>query len=107
MTGVYAGEAGFADYRRQVEPAARMAPEAGWVVSRQFYGKGYGSEIARAIVSCCKEHFGQEASQCCLAHPEHAASLRVPQKCGFLPVKALQYKGNPVVSARTTGLAAW
>ena len=45
-TGHFAGEVGFADYKRSIEPPL-SAPEIGWVLASQFHGKGYATEAVR------------------------------------------------------------
>src|SRR6476646_5626929 len=36
----FAGEMGFADYKRAVEPSIEGMPEAGWALAARFHGKG-------------------------------------------------------------------
>src|ERR1700689_3125008 len=48
-TGIFAGEIGFADYKRNVEPSLKDVPEIGWVLATQAQGRGYATEAARAV----------------------------------------------------------
>src|SRR6476659_5070994 len=43
-TGRFIGEAGFADFRREMAPSLEGIPEAGWVLSPALHGKGYATE---------------------------------------------------------------
>src|SRR5882724_4453520 len=38
-TGMYVGEIGFADYKRDLEPSLKGTPEIGWVLSSQAHGR--------------------------------------------------------------------
>jgi RimJ/RimL family protein N-acetyltransferase len=49
-TGSFAGEIGFADYKRNMEPSLDGTPEIGWVIASEFHGKGYATEAVRAAV---------------------------------------------------------
>lgn len=71
-TGAYVGEAGFANYRRNVKPHAELAPEAGWVLASAHHGKGYATEVAHAIVRWGMANFGDVPLRC-IIHPEHTA----------------------------------
>ena len=101
-TGVFAGEAGFANYKRQLEPPREIAPEAGWVLDRPYHGKGYATEIVQALVGWGKAHFGPVPVHC-IIHPDHGASLRVAAKTGFVVRETLQYKGSPAVLLEQPG----
>jgi RimJ/RimL family protein N-acetyltransferase len=46
----FAGEFGFADYKRNIEPPLN-GPEIGWVLASQFHGRGYATEAVRAAVA--------------------------------------------------------
>src|ERR1700690_3739295 len=41
-SGKFAGEVGFADYMRNIEPPLN-APEIGWALASRFHGKGYAT----------------------------------------------------------------
>ena len=101
-TGAFLGEAGFANYQRQTEPQADTSPEAGWVLARPYHGKGYATEIIEAILVWGREHFGTVPLRC-IIHPDHAASLRVAAKAGFVVKKTLTYKASPTVLLELSG----
>jgi RimJ/RimL family protein N-acetyltransferase len=95
-TGDFAGELGFADYKRNIEPSIRGVPELGWVLVSRAHGKGYATEAARAAVAWGEAHFGP-ARTVCIIHPENLASIRVAQKCGYKEFQRTTYKGHAAI----------
>ena len=95
-TGKLAGEVGFADYRRDIQPSLEGAPELGWVLASRFHGQGYGTEAVRAAIGW-GERRRQWARTACIIHPENLASLRVAEKCGFREFQKTTYKGQPTI----------
>ena len=91
-TGNFAGEMGFADYKRDL-PALKGFPEIGWAIVSQAKGKGYATEGVRAVVAWGDAHFGA-APTACIIHPENLASIRVAEKCGYRESVATTYKGH-------------
>lgn len=61
--------------------AGRQA-ELGWGVAPQRWGKGLGTEIARALVALSIERLGAERVWCKVMAPNRS-SLRVAEKAGF------------------------
>jgi RimJ/RimL family protein N-acetyltransferase len=57
---------------------------------------GYATEAVHAVLDWGLEHFGP-APVACLIHPEHHASIRVAQKCGFTKRQLGIYKGDPAL----------
>lgn len=95
-TKTFAGELGFADYKRDLNPPLQDIPEAGWVFASAMYGKGYATEALQAIHSWGKVHF--KCSQtACIIHPENAPSLRVAEKIGYKESVRTLYKGKPTI----------
>ena len=94
--GEFVGEAGFADFKRDLQPSIDGAPEAGWVLSSRFHGRGYATEAMRAITTWGDEHFGN-ARTVCIIHPENAASIHVAGKCGYREYCRSMYKEHEVI----------
>ncbi|WP_420004196.1 GNAT family N-acetyltransferase [Arenibacterium sp. LLYu02] len=94
--GTYVGDAGFADFRRDITPPLNHVPEAGWVLASQFHGQGYGREAVEAIHRWAQDHTTWERS-CCLFDPEHLVSQNLALKVGYVPRAELgRYNGQPV-----------
>lgn len=95
-TGVFAGEVGFADYKRDLDPALSGKPEIGWVFASRFHRKGYATEAVQAAIAWGDEHFGA-AETFCIIHPGNVASIRVAEKCGYRESQITEYKGQSVI----------
>lgn len=95
-TGRFAGDLGFADYKRDMEPSIHGIPEAGWVFAAHAHGKGYATEAARAAMAWGESRFGG-AETVCIIHPENAPSLRVAGKLGYRERLRTSYKGQPAI----------
>jgi RimJ/RimL family protein N-acetyltransferase len=94
-SGLFAGELGFADYRRAIEPPLDGVPELGWILAPAFFGKGYATEAARAVNAWGDAHFGGRTV--CLIDPRNVASIRVAEKCGFHESARPLYLGEPTI----------
>lgn len=91
-TGRFVGEIGFADYKRNIEPALTV-PEIGWILMSQSHGKGYATEAVRAALAWGDVHF--RSSTACIINLENHASIRVAEKCGYREFQRTQYNGHP------------
>lgn len=81
-TGAFVGELGFANFRRDIAPSMKDAPELGWALAPPFHGQGYGTEAVRAAVAWGDVRFAS-ARTVCLIDAGNAASIRVAEKCGY------------------------
>lgn len=98
-TGRFIGEAGFADYRRDMEPSFGSTPEMGWLIAPEVHGKGYGSEATRCIVDWGRGNL--QSSDCaCMISPENAASVALARKLGFVQTGTASYTGDAVLLMR-------
>jgi len=95
-TGRFAGEAGLADFRRDMTPSLDSAPEAGWVLAPWAHGAGFATEAVRAALAWSDANLSA-ARTVCLINPENTASLRVAAKCGYRETARAIYKGSPAV----------
>jgi len=93
-TGSFAGEIGFADYKRKLEPSLKDVPEIGWVLATQAQGRGYATEAARAVIAWGDAHLGSSRTAC-IVHPENLPSIRVAEKCGYRELVRTTYQGQP------------
>lgn len=83
VTGLYLGEAGFADFHRDMEPPLGPVPEAGWAVVSVAHGRGLATEVMTAAHAWMDQHNLHQETVCIL-DPAHSASLRVAEKCGYV-----------------------
>jgi RimJ/RimL family protein N-acetyltransferase len=95
-TGSFIGEAGFADFRREIEPSLDDVPEIGWALVPHAHGKGYATEAVRAIITWGDAHFDFRRTACIIA-PENEPSIRVAQKCGYREFRRTTYKDKPTI----------
>jgi RimJ/RimL family protein N-acetyltransferase len=95
-SGEYAGEVGFADFKRDIKPSLKDSPELGWALVSRVHGRGYATEAVRAAVAWGEERFGA-AKTACMIHPENLASVRVAEKCGYQEYQRTTYKGQPTI----------
>lgn len=56
-------------------------PSTGYVLARDSWGRGYATEALKAMVDLARDCGSPRVYALC--HPDHAASIRVLEKCGF------------------------
>lgn len=95
-TGRFVGEAGFADFRREIRPPIQGIPEIGWAFLSAVHGRGYATETVKALVVWGERHLSSKRTVC-LIHPDNAASIRVASKCGYREYVTGSYRGNSVL----------
>lgn len=89
----FLGEAGLAEFRREIKPSIVGIPEAGWVFAGSSHGQGYASEAMHAILAWGAARFDNERSVC-LINPENTASLRLAERLGFQPEIETVFRGH-------------
>lgn len=94
-TGDFIGEAGFADYKREIEPSLKGVPEIGWVLASNAHGKGFATEAVQAITAWGDTRF--QIPTRCIISPDNLASFRVAAKCGYREIQRTTYHGHPTV----------
>jgi RimJ/RimL family protein N-acetyltransferase len=102
--GSFAGQLGFADFKRQMEPSLEGEPELGYVFASTVHGQGMGYEACSAVLEWAEENLGA-ASYPAIISPENTASIRLAEKLGFTRQQDATYRGQPIAlfrrSART------
>jgi RimJ/RimL family protein N-acetyltransferase len=96
-TGELVGEAGLANYKRDIDAPYSDAPETGWVLAPTYHGKGYATEAVRAVLAWGDANL-QNSLTTCIIHPENAASIHVAEKCGYVEAQLTSYKGKPALA---------
>ena len=95
-TGKFAGEVGYENHKRDIQPPLADMPELGWVLATNFHGKGYATEAVRAAIAWGDARFGDQGT-CCIIHRENARSIRVAEKCGFTESARTTYRNEPTI----------
>lgn len=92
----FAGEAGFADFKRALEPSFGEAPEAGWALASWAHGKGFATEAVQTIVTWADANLPSPRTVC-MIDPENAASTDVARKCGYREFARAKFREKPTV----------
>ena len=92
-TGEFAGEIGFAEFRREIDPPTRGYPEAGWALASALQGRGYAREALLAALAWGDEHLPAERTVC-IINPDHERSLKLAAHCGYRPRGQARYRGE-------------
>jgi RimJ/RimL family protein N-acetyltransferase len=91
----FLGELGFANYKRDIQPALGSAPEAGWIFSPAAHGQGYASEALREVLAWGDVHFS--GPTVCLIHPENVTSIKLAEKFNYQKVRPTRYKDRDAI----------
>ena len=103
-TGMFVGELGFANFRRDIAASMRDVPELGWALASRFHGKGYATEAVRAVVAWGDARFGPTRTVC-LISPDNLASIAVARKCGYDVFEHTLFNGQPTLFFERSGAA--
>jgi RimJ/RimL family protein N-acetyltransferase len=96
----FIGEAGYANFHRELNPSFADAPEGGWVFAADAHGKGYATEAMQAAGDWMDRTRGRER-RVCLIEPANIASLRVAEKLGFTKFADASYRETAVTLLET------
>jgi RimJ/RimL family protein N-acetyltransferase len=95
-SGAFVGEAGFADFKRDIGPAMRDVPELGFALATRFHGKGYATEAVGAVVSWGDANLPYDRTVC-LINAQNLPSLRIAEKHGYRPFDRTTFNQREVV----------
>jgi RimJ/RimL family protein N-acetyltransferase len=95
-SGRFAGEAGFADFKRALEPSFGDAPEAGWALAAWAQGKGFATEAVQAALAWADADLSAPRTVC-MIEPGNTASIGVAQKCGYREFARATFRDQPTV----------
>ena len=93
-TNTLVGQAGLADFKREMTPSIEGIPEAGYVLSPKVHGKGYATEAMSAVMRWA-DNVLDAPRYCALIAPDNAASIRVAEKLGFGDRQEALFSGQP------------
>jgi RimJ/RimL family protein N-acetyltransferase len=96
-TGRYAGETGFADFRRALDPPQGADPEAGWVFASWTHGKGLAGEAAHAVHRWMDETLAPPRVWCIIA-PGNVPSIRLAGRLGYASTGTVTLNGETLNS---------
>lgn len=95
-SGRFIGELGFANFKRDIAPEMRDAPELGWALAAGVHGRGFGTEAVRAAVAWGDRYLAASRTVC-LIDPDNAASIRIAEKCGYRAFRETQFNDRPIL----------
>lgn len=95
-SGRFVGEAGFADFRRQMVPDLASAPECGWALAGWAHGMGYASEALRTILDWGDRSLEGNGTVS-LIEPANEASIRLARKLGYREFARANYRNRPCI----------
>ena len=81
------GFCGFADYNDELD--------FGWRYAKKFWGGGYGTEAAQAVLKLGIEEF-KFPRIVCIAHVKNIGSIRIIEKIGMDYEKDIEIDGKPI-----------
>lgn len=97
--GEVIGQAGFADFKRDMTPSLEGVPEMGWSFARHAWGQGYASEAGTAALGWADEALpGREIVA--IIDADNLASVRVAEKLGFARREEGVYRDAPILVFR-------
>lgn len=95
-SGRFVGEAGLADFKRDITPSLGAAPEAGWALAAWAHGRGLATEAMGAVLAWSDAEL-KPARTVCVISPGNAASIGVAGKCGYREQLRAIYRGEPAI----------
>lgn len=94
-TGRFAGELGFAEFRREITPSIRAWPEIGWALAPSMQRRGYAREAIAAVLAWGDANLASERTVCIIS-PENTRSLRLAEHFGYRRLERTRYLDEPV-----------
>ena len=100
-SGVYLGQIGFADFKRDMSPSIEGRPEMGWIFAPEVQGQGYCSE-AVALALAWADATLDAPEIVAIIDADNAPSIRVAEKAGFATREIATYRDAPILLLRRT-----
>jgi RimJ/RimL family protein N-acetyltransferase len=98
-TAELAGQLGFADFKRDMEPSIEGEPELGYVFSPSVHGKGIAYEACATALEWADANL-DAVSYPAIISPENEASIRLAERLGFQRVPDATYRGETIALFR-------
>ena len=98
-SGRFAGDVGFADFHRTLEPSIEGIPEMGWALDPWCHGRGFAQEAVTAALEWAGPTLGAPC-YACIINPGNSVSIRLAEKVGFTESARTTYKGGPTIIFR-------
>lgn len=95
-SGQLAGEAGFHEARRAMEPSLEGSLEAGWALLPSAQGWGYATEAMQAAIDWATDAFAGRRMTC-LINLDNLPSIRVAGRLGFREFARTSYGEDKVI----------
>ena len=95
-TGAYAGEIGFADFKRDIAESMSNVPELGFALRSAMHGRGHGIEAVGAAVAWGDAHLPSNRTVA-LVNEDNQRSLHILERYGYRTFDRAQFNGSPVM----------
>jgi RimJ/RimL family protein N-acetyltransferase len=99
-TGTYLGQVGFADFKRDIEPAVEGIPEMGWMLAPRAQGRGIATEAVTGALAWADGGGLPGREIVAIIDAANLASIRVAEKAGFTVREDATYKDAPILLFR-------
>ena len=95
-SGRFAGDVGFADFHRALEPSIEGMPEMGWALDPWCHGRGFAREAVGAALAWADATL-DDRLYACIISPGNTASIRLAEGVGFRESARTTYKDSPTI----------
>ena len=100
--GAVIGQAGLADFKREMSPSLEGLPELGYVFAGHAHGQGYASEAVTAILNWADEALKPDEIVAIIS-ADNVPSIRLAERHGFGRHDQANYRGEPILLFRRPG----
>lgn len=97
--GEVLGQIGFADFRRDVQPAIEGLPELGYIFAAFAHGQNYAAEAGAAALAWADTTLVADQIVAIIDHG-NGSSIRLAERLGFAEREEASYKGAPLLLFR-------
>lgn len=95
-SGRIAGNVGFGNFERAIDPPLPDVPEMAWVLDGWAHGQGFGVEAVSAAITWGDANLPATPYVCIIA-PDNPASIRLAKKCGFVETRRSPFNGEETI----------